>query len=185
VRRGRARPSPRAPRRRRCLNRRGGAEHPAPRPISRELAAGGLTRPSEVLRIRGPPHLFERPGPRHPDRGPFRRRERPSGRAGHRQPENCGVADPRFRKETETRFFTPAGRARFRSFGLRAFRSRCRGRMSRSRMDRAKTAHAASALSTAPDSFSVSSAIWSSPMMKGGARSTWSPRCPSIVPPMG
>ena len=43
----------------------------------------------------------------------------------------------------------------------------------------------ASATTTAASSLSHSSPIWSSEMMKGGAISTWSPRRPSIVPPIG
>ena len=37
----------------------------------------------------------------------------------------------------------------------------------------------------APVSLPTSSSIWASSMMKGGARRTWSPCSPSMVPPIG
>ena len=46
-------------------------------------------------------------------------------------------------------------------------------------------AHAASAPRIAPDSLPTSSSIWVSSMMKGGASRMWSPRWPSMVPPIG
>ena len=45
--------------------------------------------------------------------------------------------------------------------------------------------HAASALSMAVDSLPTSSSICASSMINGGASSTWSPCCPSIVPDIG